>query len=68
MKKIWQNMFMSTIIFPKVLDIIEVIDTTSIEKQNKTKLVKFTTTKGKNFSKKLSQIFKRSNITLVKNI
>ena len=26
MKKNWQNMFMSTIILPKVLDIIEVID------------------------------------------
>ena len=68
MKIFGKHVHVYNIIFPKVLDIIEVIDTTSIEKQNKTKLVKFTTTKGKNFSKKLSQIFKRSNITLVKNI
>ena len=35
------------IILPKLLDIIEVINTTSIEKRNNTKkLIKFITTKG----------------------
>ena len=57
------------IMLPKLLDIIEVIDTTSIAKHNNTKkLVKFTTTNGENFSRKLSQIHKRSNITLVQHI
>ena len=47
------------IILPKLLDIIEVIDTTLIAKHNNTKkLIKFTTTKGEEFSRKLSQIHK----------
>ena len=55
------------IILPKVLDNIEVIITTSIAKHNNTKkLVKFTRTNRENFSRKLSQIHKRSNITLVR--
>ena len=48
------------IILPKLLDIIEVIDTTSIAKHNNTKkLNKFITTKGEEFSRKLNQIHKR---------
>ena len=66
------NIFMSTIfIFPKVLDIIEVIqviDTTSIANTITQKLVKFLTIKGEDISKKFSQIqkkikhYKNSNI------
>ena len=44
------------IILPKLLDIIEVIDTTSIAKHNNIKIIKFITTKGEEFSRKLSQI------------
>ena len=48
------------IILPKLLDIIKVVDTTSITKHNNTKkLVKFTISNRENFSRKLSQIHKR---------
>ena len=58
-KTFGKHVHVYNIILPKVLDSIEVIDTTSIAKHNnKKKLVKFTTTNGENFSRKLSQIFK----------
>ena len=47
------------IFLPKLFDIIEVIDTTSIAKHNNIKkLIKFITTKREEFSRKLSQIHK----------
>ena len=60
-------------VFPKVLDIIEVIDTTYQEMfltilptHNKTQqhknLVKFIKTKREDFTRKLNQIHKRSNL------
>ena len=67
MKKIGKYVHVYNIILQKVLDIIEVIDTTSIAKHNNTKKVIFTTIYGENFSRKLSQIHKRSKITLVQN-
>ena len=64
MKTIGKYVHVYNIIMPKILDIIEVIDITSIAKHNNTKkLVKFTTAKGEGFSRKLSQVHKRSNIT-----
>ena len=49
------NMFIfHNIILPNLRDIIKVIDTNSIAKHNNTKkLIKFITTKGEEFSRKL---------------
>ena len=45
MKKFGKYVHVYNIILPKILDIIEIIDTTSIAKHNNTeKLVNFTTT------------------------
>ena len=65
-KKFGKYFHAYNIILLKVFDIIELIDTTSASKHNNTKkIVKLTTTNGENFSRKLSQIPKRLNITLV---
>ena len=50
------------IILPKVLDIIEVIDTTLVAKHNNTKISQIYYN-GEDFSRRLSQIHRRSNIT-----
>ena len=57
------------IILPKLLDIIEVIDTTSIAKHNnRKKKIKFITTKGEEFSRKLSKFTKDKPLHKFKDI